>query len=191
MSEYPNWFEIAAIHFFERNLLALAGQDLHALQIGAYTGDASRWLMNNVLTSSGSTLTDVDTWQGSDEEAHKSFDWADVEEVYTAKLADVLTSGNVKKCKTTSEEFFSTNTEQFDFIYVDADHTALGVLKDGMNAYNALKIGGILAFDDFEWEPNGLPHLVPKHAINAIRIVYYGKLQLIDLGYQAWFRKIA
>ena len=87
MSEYPNWFEMTAENNFKNYLLPYAGRsNLNFLQVGAYTGDASKWLLDNVLTGEGSKLTDVDTWRGSDEISHKEMNWDDVEAVYDERV---------------------------------------------------------------------------------------------------------
>ena len=50
MTEYPNWFEYVRPNF-EEFLTPLAGRDdQRFLQLGVFTGDASVWLCNNVLT---------------------------------------------------------------------------------------------------------------------------------------------
>ena len=70
VAEYPNWFEQTAQYNFEAFLTPLAGKDdLRFLQLGAYTGDASVWMAQNILTGSDCILIDVDTWEGSQEEA--------------------------------------------------------------------------------------------------------------------------
>jgi hypothetical protein len=61
---YPNWFESTdAKPNFERNLLPLADKEIKCLQIGAYTGDATKWMVENILKQPHSFLVDVDTWE--------------------------------------------------------------------------------------------------------------------------------
>ena len=46
-TKYPNWFEMTAKENFESQLLPLAGKfNLRFLQIGAFTGDATVWLVD-------------------------------------------------------------------------------------------------------------------------------------------------
>ena len=69
MTEYPNWFAQTAQNNFTTYLSEYAGKpNLRFLQLGVYTGDASVWLCNNILTDKSSILIDVDTWKGSDED---------------------------------------------------------------------------------------------------------------------------
>lgn len=193
MSQYPNWFSTSvAVYLFSDNLREFIDKPIKALQIGAYTGDASRWLLDNVLTHPESTLTDVDTWEGSDEKAHRDLDWEEVEQHYTSRVASEIESGKLRKIKSTSAEYFANYDDMYDFIYVDGDHTGIGVLADGMDSYDCLNVGGILAFDDYGWNPENLEnHLTPAPAIDAIIGLYVGKLQVLYTGYQVWFRKIS
>jgi predicted O-methyltransferase YrrM len=186
---YPNWFGLYADGWFERHLRPLADKPLlRCLQIGAFTGDASLWLLRNLPNC---TVVDVDTWEGSDEIAHKQFDWADVEHVYDERTATARKTGRLVKWKLTSELFFSFKPGPFDFIYIDGDHTSYGVLNDAVSAYKVLAPGGLLAFDDYRWQSGKTVIHDPKFAIDAIGAIYEDRLELIELAEQAWFRRIA
>lgn len=193
MTGYPNWFSTStAVSNFTLNLGEFQDKPVNFLQIGAYTGDASRWLVDVILNHPDAKLTDVDTWEGSKESAHDELDWSDVEKFYSTRLSAEIESGKVRKIKSTSAEYFANYDDMYDFIYVDGDHTGIGVLADGMDAYDCLKVGGILAFDDYGWNPDQLPaHLTPAPAIEAIVTLYVGKLEVIFANYQVWFRKIS
>ena len=164
------------------------------MQIGAFTGDASVWLLERILTGDGSTLVDVDTWQGSDEPAHDAFDFADVERVYDERTSDLR--GMVKH-DGSSLSFFQSGPERpFDFIYVDGDHTAVGVLTDAVNAYPLLKVGGLIAFDDYLWKSGKGRLNDPGPAIDAFADLYSDRLERLDnpefpgpSPLQVWFRK--
>lgn len=187
--EYPNWFEVTAKELFETHLLPLAGTKMRALQIGAYTGDASAWLLENVLTHKDSKLFDVDTWKGSNEELHKDFDWADVEKTYDEKVAQY--GDKVVKNKMLSIDFLINNTPpKYDFIYIDGDHTALGTFLDAMLSWVWLKPNGIIAFDDYEWGEGMDPHLTPKLGIDTFVFLYAPEMKLLELDQQVWIKKI-
>jgi predicted O-methyltransferase YrrM len=189
--DYPNWFAHYAEKFFDRHLSPLAGKPgLRFLQIGAFTGDASLWLLDSVLTGKDSTLTDVDTWEGSGEPEHEPFDWSEVERVYDERMAGRRSS----KFKGTSAEFFTASPDAaFDFIYIDGDHTAAGVLSDAVRAFDLLKPDGLLAFDDYQWKPypDAPAHLAPGAAIDAFALCYRDRLEILEIGLQVWVQKIA
>lgn len=192
MTELPNWFlQAGGPAIFERHLSSKKGEEIHCLQVGAYKGDASAWLMENILSHPKSTLTDVDTWLGSDEVEMDVLNWNEVEQAYDAQTSSYVASGRIIKKKMTSDEFFATKDSEifYDFIYIDGSHEAVPVLKDGMNAVEALKVGGILAFDDYMWDQGKGPAYNPKHAIIAIANCYSNRLNVLEQGYQVWLNK--
>jgi len=191
-TSYPNWFTAYADQFFERHLGHLVGRgDLRFLQIGAFTGDASVWLLENILTGHGSFLIDVDTWEGSDEPEHEPFDWVDVEAAYDGQTAAYRPARLVKH-KGQSEHFIATSMSgEYDFIYIDGDHTAHGVLNDAVGAWRLLKPGGLMAFDDYQWKPyaDAPAHLCPAMAIDTFTACYQDRLEILEAGLQVWVRK--
>lgn len=187
--EYPDWFTSNTANTFPVLLDEFKNKPVKFLQIGAYTGDASLWLFENVLTHPGALLIDVDTWEGSDEPTHKSLDWSDVMNVYMKKLKEYSVAGKLKAFKCTSDQFFKENSMKFDFIYIDGDHTSYGVIKDAVNAYEHLNDDGIIAFDDYGWSIGKHPIYEPKMAIDAFLSLYADRIEIIHKEYQLWCRK--
>lgn len=185
----PNWFSVsAAQQNFETLLMRLAGKpDLQFLQLGAFSGDASVWLLDNVLTDKTSHLTDVDTWEGSDETQHEKLNFKDVEYVYDYKTKKYK---NLTKVKSTTLLFLKqAPIEHYDFIYVDADHTSAGVLVDAELSFLSLKSGGVLAFDDYEWNDGKGEAFRPQGGIDLFLHRHQGKYKLIHKGWQIWIVK--
>ncbi len=190
MTEYPNWFlQGGAQANFAKHLSPYVGKPIKALQIGAYTGDATTWLFENVLTHPDAHLVDVDTWAGSDEVEHKDMNWQSVEIVYDSKTQEYTGSGKLDKVKTTSDNFFSLNRDFYDFIYIDGDHTAASVLKDGINALKFLEPSGVIAFDDYMWRSGRGPTYDPYPSIDAILTAFSNDFDVIDIGLQVWLRR--
>lgn len=191
MNETTNWFvNDGQKNFYMHLLRNYSGKPMKALQIGAYTGDASVWLYENLLSHPDSVLVDVDTWEGSDEPLHHEMNWSTVENLYDSKTKQGQEENKIIKYKGTSDDFFKNNKETYDFIYVDGDHTAYGVIKDAISSYECLNIGGIIAFDDYQWSAGLGPLKEPKMAIDAFSSIYRDRLQLVLQEYQAWYRKI-
>lgn len=187
---YPNWFEKNAIDYFN---LVLPKRFAHKplidfLQIGAYTGDASEWLMNNIITHPTSWLTDVDTWCGSEEEVHKEFDWNKLENFYDERMSNYT---NICKIKGYSANFLqSAQSEHYDFIYIDGDHRADEVYKDATFGWRCLKQGGVMAFDDYLWvHDSGDPILSPKKGIDKFLKEYKNQHKLLIMDEQVWIIK--
>lgn len=188
--KYPNWFAMGAQWYFEKHLTQFKDKPTIALQIGAYTGDASKWLMENSLTHPDSRLFDVDTWLGSDEQIHKEFDWSDVETEYQVKVESYISDGKIFPKKMTSVEFLRSCKTKFDFVYIDGNHEAYAVLEDFTFVFDLVKPNGIIAFDDYTWGEYLPIHKRPAFAIDCIRNCYIDKVEIIDSGSQLWMRKL-
>ena len=190
---YPNWFEQTAQYNFER-FLTLQGRQtrMECLQLGVYTGDASVWMLNNLGEIE---LTDIDTWKGSDEVAHESLDFDDVYDIYINKISEYRKQVHVQRCTSTDYLLAQYGPdrplgEYFDFIYVDADHTTVGVLLDAELSWPLLKSGGILAFDDYTWNhESGDPRLAPQVGIDLFLHRHEGEYQLLAKNTQVWIKK--
>jgi hypothetical protein len=191
MNEQVSWFsDNGEANFTNYIKNELAGRPIRVLQIGAYTGDASVWMLSNVLTNPNARLIDVDTWEGSEEPSHYEMNWQTVESLYDFKTQSGREDRKIIKYKGTSDSFFKNNVEKYDFIYIDGDHTAYGVLKDAVAAFECLKLGGIIAFDDYQWSAGLGAIKEPKMAIDAFSSIYADKIKEIEKGYQAWYRKL-
>jgi hypothetical protein len=79
----------------------------------------------------------------------------------------------------------------FDFAYVDASHQAADVLTDAIFAHALVRDGGLLAFDDYAWHEFDDVNRNPKVAIDAFANVFWNRVALVNVGYQAFFRKVA
>ena len=97
----------------------------------------------------------------------------------------------VIKCKMDSHKFLmhSDNKKIYDFIYIDGDHTAESVFKDAMLSWKALKPGGIMAFDDYEWSSELPFGQQPKPAVDLFLTLMKEHLELLESGSQVWIRK--
>ncbi len=186
--EYPNWFDgTGARENFELFLNHFKNQPgLRFLQLGVYTGDASVWLLEKILTDPTSTLSDVDTWQGSDEEAHKQLDFDDI---YIYYLSRTQKYKNRYPYRTRTIDFLRYDDSEYDFIYIDADHTAVGVLLDAELSWDLLKPGGIMAFDDYEWKSGKGDEFDPGPGINTFLTRHQGQFRVIHKGWQVWLIK--
>jgi predicted O-methyltransferase YrrM len=189
VNNVPNWFQNDGLKNFEVHLQHLAERPSRLLQIGAYTGDASIWLYDNLLKDTDSVLIDVDTWEGSEEPVHYQMNWHTVESLYDIKTATARVERKILKYKETSDTFFKNNREVYDFIYIDGDHTAYGVIKDAVSAFECLSVGGIIAFDDYQWSAGLGATKEPRLAIDAFGSIYADKVEETLNGYQRWFRK--
>jgi hypothetical protein len=188
---YPNWFEMDAINYFKSFLLPLSGlPNLHFIQVGAYRGHASKWLMENVLTHPTSTLTDIDCWidgyQPTVNETDKSVNL--IERAYHLRIKPYKEQIHVIKG-------FSNNVANtlanysYDFVYIDGDHLASSVFVDANTYASKLKPNGILAFDDYLWyDGQKHPLLTPKIAIDEFLNIFGNNFNLLSINSQVWLK---
>ena len=94
--------------------------------------------------------------------------------------------------KMTSDMYFASNLseELFDFIYIDGAHTSTQVLVDAINAFPRLKVGGILAFDDYEWPQYSGSLNNPKIGIDCWLRLFDGYYAVLIQNYQIWLTKL-
>ena len=182
----PTWFSGIA-----HNFRLVPQLPLRALQIGAFTGDATDWLLENRDVV---YIDDVDTWAGDE---YKEFDelkdynsisWSDVEEFYDFRFKN---EGRVQKFKMSSDNFFANSSiRTYNFIYIDGAHFALETARDGLAAFRSLESGGVLAFDDYLWDILKDPFRRPKRGVDAVLSVCMGQYKILEVGQQVWIQKI-
>ena len=185
-----NWFDsYYARPNFERFVPQVP---LRVLQIGAWTGDATSWLLSNREIIS---IDDVDIWSMdaqklsfSNSAAPSAEDELKINEAEKIWNDRFLNNSKVIKHKMDSNTFFQHNTGIFDFIYIDGDHTSIQTALDGFNAFRFLSYGGVLAFDDYEWNLEADEYRRPKIGIDKFLKSHH--VQLLEVGYQVWVQKL-
>ena len=63
------------------------------------------------------------------------------------------------------------------------------VLEDGIQAFQVLKTGGILAFDDYKGALEQAECLRPGPAIDALTLAWEDQIEIIEDNYQLWLLK--
>lgn len=190
MAEYPNWFAATAQANFETYLAEFKDKpNLKFLQLGVFTGDATVWLCNNILTDKSSKLIDVDTWEGSDEESHAEMDFSDVYQVYQDKVKDLPVVSVVSDTHKYLIRQLDNFIGAFDFIYIDADHTTVGVLLDAELSWPLLKSGGVMAFDDYTWGRDLPPSKTPRPGILLFVERHKQEIDTLVINSQYWIKK--
>jgi len=178
------------------------------LEIGSFEGASACYLIEKIGEKHSFELHCVDTWEGGVEhkaggEAEQSM--SDVEHRFIRNVEISLGQAthpvDLKTHKTTSDIALSQlissgKTSYFDFIYVDGSHQAPDVLIDAVLSFKLLRVGGILAFDDYLWNealPYGVdPIRSPKIAIDAFCNIFCRKVKVLSGGRgQLYTRKIA
>ena len=179
---YPNWFAQTAQNNFTTYLTEYAGKpNLRFLQLGVFTGDASVWLCNNILTDKSSILIDVDTWKGSDEQSHAEMDFSDVYQVYQEKVKDLPVVSVVSDTHKYLIRQLDNFIGAFDFIYIDGCHSAKSVIEDAVLSFHLIKSGGIIIFDDYKWGKDLEIINRPQTSIDAFLTIYSNYFHVLSL----------
>lgn len=190
-SEYnftSDWFS-HNIHTWSQILTHFKDLPVTFLEIGSYEGRSATWLLDNILTHPDSRLYCCDPFSGSSE--HSGSNTIDTiydrfsKNIEKHKDKVIICKGysyNVLK----SPELINLN---FDFIYIDGDHYPNTVLEDAVLAFRLLKYGGIIIFDDYEWNNGFSKDHSPKKGIDAFVDGYENLIEVIHKGYQVSIRK--
>ncbi|MEX2173730.1 MAG: class I SAM-dependent methyltransferase [Pirellulaceae bacterium] len=158
------------------------------LEVGAFEGRASVWLLTNVLTHPTSRMTCCDLWSGAIQG-----NYADTGEQVEARFDENLRpfAGRFEKRKGDSFEFLAALAlagRRFDGIYIDGDHYGSEVLRDAVLAFTLLRPGGILIFDDYLWRMP-IVRVFPGEAIDAFLHVFRHEISVVAKGSQVAIRK--
>lgn len=158
------------------------------LEVGTFKGDSAEWMLANIFTGLGSRYVCVDTFEGSVEHHLAGVDCSRLEAMTRDRLKKY--SPFVQIHKSESAAFLRNPWKQFDFIYIDAAHDAMNVLRDGVLAFDLLKLGGIMLFDDYGWEVMPEPTDRPKLAIDSFLSCYAKRLEVISMGWQVAVKRM-
>lgn len=184
-----DWFDFN-IPTWEVALSKFKGKEsVRALEVGSFQGRSAVWLLENILTHEHSTIICVDTFEGSIEHSNEQ-----VENMYDIFMHNIKPfTSKVTVMKGLSQHVLRKLKPEprFDIIYIDGDHRAASVLEDGVLAFRLLKKGGIMIFDDYEWEPERTALETPKLGVIAFCNVYNDKINLIFKGYQVIIEKVS
>ncbi len=166
------------------------------LEIGSWEGRSSLYIAENFCNGEGSHLDCVDTWEGSREHKHKK----NLSTLYERFLANTKSYRNSKKIipyrgkskdvlQDLNNKLRIGAIRKYNFIYIDGSHDAKDVLVDAVLAWELLKLGGIMIFDDYEYLKGD--HLSPKPAIEGFLKSYKTMYKILHKGYQLHIRKIS
>jgi predicted O-methyltransferase YrrM len=170
------------------------GEVTSILEIGCYEGRGTCWMLENMLSDTG-TIICIDPFMGVDNgQADPTVRDQILEGRFNHNVnlskkpthaVNVIPSGSY-----TALAALITAGAQFDFIYVDGDHTGEGAMTDACMAWGLLRKGGIMLFDDYFWDH--VPDILdrPKAAIDAFMNTFTRRFKVTSVGYQIAIQKL-
>lgn len=165
--------------------LSKRGAPLRVLEVGVFEGRSTCWLLANFCKTPQDSITVIDSFEGGIE--HKGMELGTLRARFETNVASTGSGA----CVDVREGYslpqlaclVSENAAPFDFISIDASHQAPDVLGDAVLAFQLLKPGGVMAFDDYLWSPmrpgTENPLLLPKAAIDAFTTLFSQKLRIL------------
>lgn len=155
------------------------------LEIGAFEGRSTCWLLQNGLVGKGSIVC-IDPFSGSVE--HSGIDFPAVEGRFWSNIQEAQgAEQKVSLMRTTSYKALAEMVGYkytFDFVYVDGSHAPDAALTDACMAWGLLKSGGVMLFDDYQY-----PHEDTKKGIDAFLSAFEGQYDLVFSNYQLAVQK--
>ena len=164
-------------------------------EIGCYEGRSTTWIVEHCAREQPIELHAVDTWDGGTEFLKGAFGGAsvsDAERRFDRNIALALGRApqavRFTKHKAPSrlalvQLLAAGGTGRFDLVYIDGSHQASDVLADAVLAFELLRVGGLMIFDDYLWsmEADGQQDSLgmAKPAIDAFINLYQRKLRVV------------
>lgn len=184
-------------------------QPVRMLEIGSFEGRSACYLIERCAPEREIELHCIDRWENPDDnptvadttadplhEIEKRFD-------HNVGVALNLVGGRARVVKHKADSkvvlpamLANGAAGAFDLIYVDGSHYAPDVMIDAVLAFQLLRVGGLLIFDDYLWVANdegrSNPLLTPKPAIDAFVNTFQPHLKVITATplYQLYVQKI-
>jgi Methyltransferase domain len=166
-------------------------ENLQILEVGSFEGRSSLWFANHALIGPNARLDCVDTWEGSVEH---NFDSQTLLNRFRQNLLPFL-GVNVfayvgKSAIVLPRIYVERGPNAYDIAYLDGSHFAKDCLFDAAMAYEMIKVGGYIIFDDYGWDRFPQEHYCPKIAIDSFIRNYTERIKVIHVGYQVIVQKL-
>lgn len=164
------------------------------LEIGCFKGGTTVWLLENGL----SRVDVIDPFTGNPE--HKLFKEAFPEsplDLSTLKKEFAENTRTYGK-RVSINEGRSADVlpklvvcgASYDFIYVDGSHDSRDVILDAVIGFKLLKPGGVMVFDDYEWNFYDEGYRNPGMAIDFLLGAFAGEMRVLERCYQVSIQKL-
>ena len=158
-----------------------SGRAIQCLEIGSFEGLSATYVADNFLEHEDSILVCVDPFSTADTTAPVA---ETTEGTFLENVSRCKYPSKIRHVKSYSNDFFKTNTLQFDYIYIDGSHLVEDLIVDMNESYKICKPGGYILIDDYLWGQGIL-----KPCIDAF-VRDHDDIQIVHCGYQMFVRKM-
>lgn len=165
---------------WEQWLAHLKGKPAVGLEIGTCRGESAESMCTRIFTDPKSLYYCVDTFEGSPE-YDKAIKFSEVEAAARERLKRFK---QVAILKGMSNDVLKKFKTPLDAVYIDGGHDSLNVIRDSVMAFDLLKVGGVMIWDDYGWTlmPNEVDR--PKFAIDFFLKTYAKHLNVLHKAWQ-------
>lgn len=168
-------------------MMARLPKNASALEIGCFKGDSTTWFLDNGITK----IEVIDTFEGSP--LHKVTGTAgDLLKDFMDRLAKYEGRYEIHHGKSSEILPFMCmdNLPVFDFIYIDGSHESKDVILDSLLAFQLLKVGGILVWDDYgcNFFDDKFRNVAP--AVDFFFGCHGKEIEVLEMGYQVSVKKL-
>lgn len=201
--EFTNtWFEVGENNW--KKLFALK-KPKKILEIGCYEGRATCFMIETCSEFGDVEIHCVDPWREIDNTNYGGGSMAKVEKRfdYNTSISIQKNVGKTKLIKHKNESVIACSElicqgyrGTYDVVYIDGSHKAPDVLTDAILAFQLLRVGGLMIFDDYAWinDSQKTPNILsnPKIGVDNFVNVHWEKLKTLEYYplYQLYLEKI-
>lgn len=185
VAQWDRWFRHVRREFCPL-LLEYAGRPITYVEIGCWAGASAEWVAKNVLTHPASIGVGIDPYlpdkphhpvQAIRARAHHRLEFMG-SRWHWLELRSVIA---LRMLPERLWQLREDRSQLIDVLYIDGDHSAPGVMQDFAIAWQCLRIGSLVVFDDYRCRRvHHEPHV--KDAVDAIVRLWRPLLKPIGRG---------
>jgi predicted O-methyltransferase YrrM len=180
-----DWFSLGE-NTFKKTLESFVGvENLTFMEIGSFEGRSAIWMLDNILTGTGSKIICIDTFGGNDEYTSMGVSIEGLKDRFLENMKPYV--GKFRVIQGESQDVLRTKDfdNKIDVLYIDGNHTAWGCLTDMVLGFKVLKHGGIMLVDDYMWNFNRLmPSETPKLAVDSFLSCFKDKVTVLGVSWK-------
>ncbi len=174
-TDWVTWREKVWLRILKR---FQAEPGIRYLEIGSHEGRSIIWMMQNILSHPTSRADIVDSFMFNTEEIFRK----------NLKLSNVI--DKVKVHKGQSHILARTfDIDNYDIIYIDGCHCSRHILTDAVLCWDLLKVGGIMIFDDYEYDKAPPDTISPKVVCDSFVEIFKNEISVLHKSYELIIEK--
>jgi hypothetical protein len=169
---------------------------MRCLEIGSFEGRSTIYTAENYCNGKGSYIDALDLW--GTYPGYTRVHQRSLYDHFVSNLQNHIEDQRVHIHRGYSfdslmkivQEVRAGTKDKYNFIYVDASHTAKDALMDAVLSWEVLQISGVMIFDDYDYSTvNSHVVMSPKIAVDGFLEIYACMYEVLHKGYQVHIKK--